>query len=106
MDSIEPLNDLIARIEAMLPEIDLERDISKDTACIIAISEMSGTPLTERVKKFHVLMQQNRITTDECLRIFEDYSSNRSTKTKNAARLAGAVKTDMKNIPVEDLSMK
>lgn len=108
MNSIEPLEDLIARVETMLPEIDLDRDLSKDVACTIAVAEMSGTPLTETQKKLVVLMSLGRITSDEHMRIALDGQfelRSKRSKTKSALRLAGSIKTDKRNVPIEDLSM-
>jgi len=65
----EPLRDLVARVRAMLPEIDLDRDMTEDMAGTIAVAEMSGTPLTETQKKLHVLKKLDRITSDEYMRI-------------------------------------
>lgn len=65
----EPLDDLVSRVKTMLPEVDLERDLTEQMAGSVAIAEMSGTPVAETTKKLFVLMKHGRITHDEYTRI-------------------------------------
>lgn len=65
----EPIDDLISRVKPMIDEIDLDNDITPDMAFNIAIAEIPGTKASDINKRMLVLVDQDRITSDEYMRI-------------------------------------
>lgn len=65
------LNDeaLLAKVESLFETVDAVKDVDRDLASDIAISELSGTKLPERYRKLAILIHRQLITDEESRRV-------------------------------------